>query len=110
MSVATDADAVRTAVGAVSDPELRRPIGELDMVRDISVDDGVAHVAIALTIVGCPAAERIASDVRRAAASVPGITDVALEVGVMTPTERHALTERLRGGRAREMPFGPGTL
>ena len=104
------ADAVRTAVGAVSDPELRRPIGELDMVRDISVDDGVAHVAIALTIVGCPAADRIASDVRAAAASVPGITDVALEVGVMTPAERHALTERLRGGRAREMPFGPGTL
>lgn len=107
---AVAADAVRAAVGAVSDPELRRPIGELDMVRDISVDDGVAHVGIALTIVGCPAADRIASDVRAAAASVPGITDVALEVGVMTPAERHALTERLRGGRAREMPFGPGTL
>ncbi|MGU3644754.1 P-loop NTPase [Microbacterium sp. C23T] len=107
---AVSADAVRAAVGAVSDPELRRPIGELDMVRDISVDDGVAHVGIALTIVGCPAADRIASDVRAAAASVPGITDVALEVGVMTPAERHALTERLRGGRAREMPFGPGTL
>jgi len=104
------ADAVRSAVGAVSDPELRRPIGELDMVRDISVDGTVAHVAIALTIVGCPAADRIASDVRAAAASVPGITDVALEVGVMTPAERHALTERLRGGRTREMPFGPGTL
>ena len=36
------ADAVRTAVGAVPDPELRRPIGELDMVREISVADGVA--------------------------------------------------------------------
>ncbi|MBW9108158.1 Mrp/NBP35 family ATP-binding protein [Microbacterium ureisolvens] len=104
------ADAVRAAVGAVSDPELRRPIGELDMVREISVDGDLARVAIALTIVGCPAADRIASDVRAAAASVPGITDVALEVGVMTPAERHALTERLRGGRAREMPFGPGTL
>lgn len=107
---AVPADAVRTAVGAVLDPELRRPIGELDMVRDISVDAGVAHVAIALTIVGCPAADRIATDVRTAAASVPGITDVALEVGVMTPAERHALTERLRGGRGREMPFGPGSL
>ncbi|MFE5411152.1 P-loop NTPase [Microbacterium sp. NPDC056569] len=107
---AVSADAVRAAVAAVSDPELRRPIGELDMVRDVSVAGDVAHVAIALTIVGCPAADRIASDVRAAAASVPGIGDVALEVGVMTPAERHALTERLRGGRAREMPFGPGTL
>ena len=111
--IPASADAVRTAVGAVSDPELRRPIGELDMVREISVDDGVARVAIALTIVGCPAADRIASDVRAAAASVPGITDVALEVGVMTPAERHALTERLRGGgRAPQLvnqPDGPSS-
>ncbi|MDY0909299.1 Mrp/NBP35 family ATP-binding protein [Microbacterium sp. CFBP9034] len=105
------ADSLRSAVGAVLDPELRRPIGELDMVRDISVVDAVAHVGIVLTIVGCPAAERIATEVRAAAASVPGISDVALDVGVMSPQERHALTERLRGGRAaREMPFGPGTL
>jgi len=104
------ADDVRRAVGAVTDPELRRPIGELDMVRDIAVDGDVARVSIALTIVGCPAADRIASDVRRAAASVPGIADVALEVGVMTPAERQALTERLRGGRARTMPFGPDSL
>ncbi|KQZ84601.1 sodium:proton antiporter [Microbacterium sp. Root166] len=108
---AAQAESVRSAVGAVSDPELRRPIGELDMVRDISVDGAVAHVAIALTIVGCPAAERITSDVRAAAASVPGISDVVLEVGVMSPAERNALTERLRGGKGpREMPFGPGTL
>jgi ATP-binding protein involved in chromosome partitioning len=80
------------------------------MVRDISVSDGTAHVSIALTIVGCPAADRIASDVRTAAASVPGVTGVALEVGVMSPQERQALTERLRGGRTREMPFGPGSL
>ena len=105
------AEAVRRAVGAVIDPELRRPIGELDMVRDISVADGIAHVGIVLTIVGCPAADRISRDVRAAAASVEGISDVVLEVGVMSADERRALTERLRGGRApREMPFGPGTL
>ncbi|GAA1992527.1 Mrp/NBP35 family ATP-binding protein [Microbacterium pumilum] len=110
MTVA-DADAVRRAVEAVVDPELRRPIGELDMVRDISVDAEVAHVGIVLTIVGCPASDRISREVTAAAASVAGISDVALEVGVMSPDERRALTDRLRGGRAaREMPFGPGTL
>ena len=104
-------DAVRRAVGAVIDPELRRPIAELDMVRDVSVADGVASVGIVLTIVGCPAADRISADVRAAAASVPGVTEVALQVGVMSPAERRALTESLRGGRpAREMPFGPGSL
>ncbi|MCR2762221.1 Mrp/NBP35 family ATP-binding protein [Microbacterium sp. zg.B48] len=104
-------EAVRRAVGAVIDPELRRPIAELDMVRDIAVADGVASVGIVLTIVGCPAADRISAEVRAAAASVPGVTSVSLEVGVMSPSERRDLTERLRGGRpAREMPFGPGSL
>ena len=110
MTAATD-DAVRRAVGAVVDPELRRPIAELGMLREISVTGGLASVGIVLTIVGCPAADRISTDVRAAAASVPGVTDVALEVGVMSPVERRELTERLRGGRpAREMPFGPGSL
>jgi ATP-binding protein involved in chromosome partitioning len=105
------ADAVRRAVGAVIDPELRRPIAELGMMRDVSVEQGLASVGIVLTIVGCPAADRISTDVRAAAASVPGVTDVALEVGVMSPAERRELTERLRGGRAaREMPFGPDSL
>ncbi|MFC5434515.1 Mrp/NBP35 family ATP-binding protein [Microbacterium suwonense] len=105
------ADQVRTAVSAVTDPELRRPIGDIDMVRQITVEDGTAHVWIVLTIVGCPAAQRIEQDVRDAAASVAGITDVIVEVGVMTPFERRALTAKLRDGRAaRQMPFGPDSL
>jgi ATP-binding protein involved in chromosome partitioning len=91
------------------DPELRRPIGELDMVADVSVDDGTARVGILLTIVGCPAADRIENDVRAAAASVTGIRDVIVDVGVMTPSQRTALTERLKGA-TRRMPFGPESL
>ncbi|MFF5626004.1 Mrp/NBP35 family ATP-binding protein [Microbacterium sp. NPDC012755] len=107
----TSADAIRSAVSAVTDPELRRPIGDLDMVRDISLEGTRAHVAIVLTIVGCPAAARIESEVRAAAASVPGVDEVDVEVGVMTPAERKALTEKLRDGRpARQMPFGPDSL
>lgn len=107
----TSAGSVRAAVAAVTDPELRRPIGDLDMVRDIRVEGDHADVGIVLTIVGCPAAARIESDVRQAAASVPGITSVDVTVGVMTPTERKALTEKLRDGRpARQMPFGPDSL
>ncbi|WP_309066608.1 Mrp/NBP35 family ATP-binding protein [Microbacterium sp.] len=107
----TLAERVRDAVAAVTDPELRRPIGDLDMVRDVRVSGATAHVAIVLTIVGCPAAQRIESDVRDAAASVPGVDEVTVDVGVMTPDERRALTEKLRAGRpARHMPFGPDSL
>lgn len=105
------AEGIRSAVSAVIDPELRRGLGELDMVRDVTFGDGLARVGIALTIVGCPAATRIESDVRAAAASVPGVSRVEVEVGVMTPDERAALTTRLRGGRgSRENPFGPESL
>jgi ATP-binding protein involved in chromosome partitioning len=103
-------DAVRAAVGAVSDPELRRPLAELGMLREIHVDGGVAHVGVALTIVGCPAAQRIERDVREAAASVAGVDAVDVAVGVMTPDERRELTERLRGSRTRTIPFGPDSL
>ncbi|MFH8250380.1 Mrp/NBP35 family ATP-binding protein [Microbacterium sp. B2969] len=103
--------AVRTAVGAVVDPELRRPIEDLGMVQEVRVEGGTAHVGILLTIVGCPAADRIAKDVTDAAAGVAGIAAVDLDVGVMSREQREELTERLRGGRAaRTMPFGPDSL
>ncbi|WP_067250239.1 Mrp/NBP35 family ATP-binding protein [Microbacterium resistens] len=108
---AASAEDVRRAVGAVVDPELRRPLAELDMVRDISVEGTEARVGIALTIVGCPAANRIEREVHAAALGVAGIDAVRVDVGVMTPDERRALTERLRGGRpARQMAFGPDSL
>lgn len=102
------ADAVRAALARVQDPEIRRPITELDMVRDVSVADGVAHVDLVLTIVGCPAADTIERDVRAAVLGVPGVSGVDLRVGAMTPPEREALVARLRGTRRSQ--FGPDTL
>ncbi|ANF33202.1 sodium:proton antiporter [Leifsonia xyli] len=104
--------AVRGALSAVLDPEIRKPITELDMVDAVAVDaDGRASVGIKLTIVGCPAADAIERDVRAATAAVPGVTSVAVDVSVMTPAERRALTEKLSAGRpARGQQFGPESL
>ncbi|HKT55744.1 MAG TPA: P-loop NTPase [Microbacterium sp.] len=101
-------DRLVAAVGAVTDPELRRPLSELGMVRRADVAGTTAQVEIALTIVGCPAAARIEQDVRDAAASVAGVDAVDLELSVMTPAERADLIERLRG--VRHMPFTPDSL
>lgn len=103
-----DAESVRAALARVLDPEIRRPITELDMVRDVSVEGSAAHIDLRLTIVGCPAADTIERDVRAAAAAVPGIESVDLAIGVMTVAEREALTTRLRGTRAPQ--FGPDSL
>ncbi|GAA3628216.1 P-loop NTPase [Microbacterium awajiense] len=104
------AEAVARAAGAVSDPELRRPLSELDMIADVVVDGAHARVDVRLTIVGCPASDRIERDVRDAALSVDGIDTVDVALGVMTAEQRRALTDRLRAGRDRENPFGPDSL
>ena len=100
---------VTDAVGRVTDPELRRPLSELDMVRGVDVTSERVDVRIALTIVGCPAANRIEADVRAAAEGAAEGRPVAIEVGVMTPAERQALTEKLRGP-AKRNPFGEDSL
>jgi ATP-binding protein involved in chromosome partitioning len=103
---------VRRALGGVLDPEIRKPVTELDMIGGVEVDAaGHATVRVKLTIVGCPAADAIERDVRTAAESVPGVTAVTVDVSVMSPAERAALTEKLRGGRAaRAQQFGPDSL
>ena len=106
------ADLVERALSGVLDPEIRKPVTELDMIGGVAVDaEGHATVRVKLTIVGCPAADKIERDVRAAAASVPGVSGVTVDVSVMTPAERAALTEKLRGGRAaRAQQFGPDSL
>jgi ATP-binding protein involved in chromosome partitioning len=47
--------AIRAALAKVIDPELRRPITELGMVKSIDVEpDGGVHVTIYLTTASCP--------------------------------------------------------
>jgi len=104
-------DGIRAALARVIDPEIRKPITELDMVGDVSVDAaGSATVGIKLTIVGCPAADTIERDVRAAVLSAPGVTSATVAITIMTREERAALTEKLRGGRAKTIQFGPDSL
>jgi len=80
------------------------------MISGVSVAGDTASVALKLTIVGCPAADTIERDVREAAASVSGISTVTVDVSVMSRAERDALTDKLRGGRAKTVQFGPDSL
>ncbi|WP_404311452.1 Mrp/NBP35 family ATP-binding protein [Agrococcus terreus] len=100
--------ALAAALGTVVDPEIRRPLVELDMIPSATLDGGVARIRLELTVAACPAADRIQDDVRQAAGAVPGVEAVEVEVGVMDPATRQALVERLRGSRPQQ--FGPGTL
>jgi ATP-binding protein involved in chromosome partitioning len=109
--VRPDRDAILTALEQVIDPELRRPVTELDMVRDVLVeDDGRVSVTIALTVAGCPLRHAFQEQVARFVGEVPGVTAVELGFTVMTPEEKTALVSRLRGGRPeKQISLSPGT-
>jgi ATP-binding protein involved in chromosome partitioning len=87
------------ALSRVIDPELRKPVTELDMVRSVEIDGGDVAVTIALTVAGCPLRNSFQDQVAREVGGVPGVASVRLDFDVMSPDERAALTLKLRGGR-----------
>jgi ATP-binding protein involved in chromosome partitioning len=92
---------ILAALAKVIDPELRRPVTELNMVRGVEIDGGHVDVTIALTVVGCPLRSSFEDQVREHVASLPGVDTVDLHFDVMSPDERAALTTKLRGGEER---------
>src|SRR3954447_25009075 len=93
-------EAVLEALSHVIDPELRKPVTELDMVREIAIESGHVDVTIALTVAGCPLRTSFEDQVRAHVGAVDGVATVQLHFDVMTPEERGALTTKLRGGVA----------
>jgi ATP-binding protein involved in chromosome partitioning len=91
-------EAVLDALSRVIDPELRRPVTELDMVRDVEIDGGRVAVTITLTVVGCPLRASFEDQVQREVGAIDGVDSVELAFAVMTPEQREALVSRLRGG------------
>ncbi len=97
--MAVDRDQVLRALERVIDPELRKPVTELDMVRDVEIDGGAVSVTIALTVAGCPLRSSFQDQVAEHVGAVPGVERTRVGFDVMTPDEKQALTTKLRGGR-----------
>ncbi|MFV0634399.1 P-loop NTPase [Demequina sp.] len=92
-------DQLRGALSTVIDPEIRRPITDIGMVRSIEVDGALATIGIDLTTAGCPMRDRITDDVKAAALKVSGVEEVRIELGAMDEEQRLALRSKLRGGK-----------
>jgi len=107
------AEQVSSALDGVLDPEIRRPITELGMVKGIDVaPDGTVRVQVWLTVAGCPLRDTITRDVTAAVGKLPGVSSVRVELDVMSDEQRQALQSTLRGGRAEpQIPFAqPSSL
>jgi ATP-binding protein involved in chromosome partitioning len=108
-------DDLMAALATVNDPEIRRPITDLGMVKALDVSDaGLVRVDIFLTVAGCPLRETITRDVTAAVSKLPGVTGVRVEMDVMSDEQRKGLQSKLRadsGAVEREIPFAlPGSL
>jgi len=107
--VATEEE-ILEALGKVIDPELRRPVTELNMVRAIEIDGSEVEVTIALTVVGCPLRSSFEDQVAQHVGTLPSVSKVSLRFDVMSPDERAALTLKLRGGtEKRGIQLSPAT-
>ncbi|MDQ2623513.1 MAG: Mrp/NBP35 family ATP-binding protein [Actinomycetota bacterium] len=87
---------IREKLTAVIDPELRRNIVELGMVRSIVIkDDGRVDVTVSLTTPGCPIRSHFQQAVVEQASSVEGVTSVGVGFDVLSDDEKSALQQTL---------------
>jgi ATP-binding protein involved in chromosome partitioning len=103
---------ITQALSGVLDPEIKRPITDLGMVKGVSIEDGAVLVEVWLTVAGCPLRDTITREVTAAVGKVPGVTGVRVDLDVMSEEQRKALQTKLRGGRPEpEIPFAqPSSL
>ncbi len=81
MPASPSSELVHAALATVNDPEIRRPITELGMVKSVDVaPGGEVHVGVFLTVAGCPMREQITRDVTAAVQRVEGVTGVHVEL------------------------------
>jgi ATP-binding protein involved in chromosome partitioning len=95
----TEKEQIRDALKSVIDPELRRSIVELDMVRSIEIgSNGVVDVTVSLTTPGCPIRDHFQTSVVQAVAPLEGVTHVNVYFDVLTDTQKAALQQKLGRG------------
>ncbi|MFZ2051406.1 MAG: P-loop NTPase [Solirubrobacteraceae bacterium] len=90
---------IKDALRSVIDPELRRSIVELDMVREIKIGaNGVVDVTVSLTTPGCPIKGHFQTSVTEAVAALEGVSHVNVYFDVLDDTQKAALRQKLGRG------------
>jgi ATP-binding protein involved in chromosome partitioning len=87
---------IREALRAVIDPELRRSIVELDMVRRVDIAaNGHVAVMVSLTTAGCPIRGHFQSAVAKAVSPLEGVTGVSVAFDVLDDSQKASLQTKL---------------
>ena len=90
---------ITAALSKVIDPELRKDIVELGMVRSVTVHpNGVADITVSLTTPGCPIRGHFENAVSEHVGALPGITAVNTSFDVLSDQEKAGLKQKLGRG------------
>ncbi|MBN1875724.1 MAG: Mrp/NBP35 family ATP-binding protein [Anaerolineae bacterium] len=102
---------VLDALKRVMDPELRRSIVELGMVREVAITGHNVKVTIALTIPNCPMQEQIATDAAQVVDALADDLDVEIALTTMTEEEKTRMRDYLQAQQREQQPnFPAGNL
>jgi cation diffusion facilitator family transporter len=71
---------IRTSLSKVIDPETGLDVRRMGLIKDLQVDSGHATLTFRPTSPVCPMAFKLASDIRDAVRSIPGINGVTIKV------------------------------
>jgi ATP-binding protein involved in chromosome partitioning len=92
-------DQILDSLRTVIDPELRRDIVELEMVRSIEIhENGVVDVMVSLTTAGCPIRSHFQNGVAQAVRELDGVESVNVSFDVLSDDEKQALGHKLGRG------------
>ncbi|UKO95974.1 Mrp/NBP35 family ATP-binding protein [Nostoc sp. UHCC 0870] len=83
-----DAQSVLEVLRPVQDPELRKSLVELNMIRNVKIASGKVSFTLVLTTPACPLREFIVEDCEKAVKQLPGVTDVSVDVTAETPQQK----------------------
>lgn len=99
---------IRTAVEGVVEPEIRKTVGELGMLRNIDLDGSHVAVLVSLPTVEAPLQNELADAIRSAAGSVDDVEGTTVTFTHFDDEERAALAANLKGAAAgsREVTIG----
>ena len=98
-------DQVTERLRAVIDPELRRSIVDLGMVRSIEIaDGGRVDVVVSLTTPGCPIRSHFQQAVAQQVSELDGVSEVGVSFDVLSDEEKGKLAQAL--GRPSGLPEG----
>jgi ATP-binding protein involved in chromosome partitioning len=96
---------IEDALRNVIDPELRKDIVSLGMVRSIEQpEEGRVDVVVSLTTAGCPIRAHFEKAVVESVRALEGVQTVTVAFDVLSPEEKQGLAQRL--GRQDGLPEG----